>query len=239
MSSNSPAISGNGVAVRAIPSPKTEDASDHQAAALDATEKAQNAADAWRRIASGAILVALGTIVALIVLSSRFQHDVFVYRDGAKGLTYQGQAIPAVTPSQAAIEAQIGAFVKAYRNVPGIDYALVDQNVLLALQMTADVAPAHAHQDAVAYFTAKANNPKLLGAAGMVRTVLDPVIASPISAQTYTVSWAEETTTTGHAPRRVFHQGTLTIAPPIVPTDAQTAATNPAGVVVIQTDLHL
>lgn len=176
---------------------------------------------------------------ACIVLASKNQHDVLVYRDGSRGLSYQGQALQAPPPSQVAIQAQLGAYVKAVRNVPGVDYPLVDQNVTLALEMTVDSAPTHAHQDIVAYFTDKANNPKLLGAAGEVRTVLDPVIVSPISQQTYTISWAEETKLPSQKPVRVFHQGTATIQPATIPTDPQIAAINPAGVQIVQSELHI
>ena len=235
------AISANGKAVNP-PTTRASKVDAHvadQTLALSETQKAQGVADSWRRVASGAILAIIGLVLAIVILATRYQHDVFVYQNGSHGLTFEGQAAQVVTPSQGAIEAQIGAFVKAYRNVPGLDYALDDQNVLLALQMTVDVAPQHAHQDTVAHFTDKANNPKLLGQSGTIRTVLDPVIVSPISEQTYTVSWAEEVTTVGHASRRDFHQGTVMIAPPVIPTDAAIAATNPAGVAIIQKDLHL
>lgn len=180
-----------------------------------------------------------GLIVICVILATRYQHDVLVYRETTHGLTYQNEAMQTRTPSQLAIEAQLGAFVKAVRNIPGLDYALVDQNVLLALQMTADVAPQHAHQDMLAYFSNQANNPKLLGKNGEIRTVTDPVIVSPVSAQTWTVSWAEELVQPGKRLTKTFHQGTVMIADPLIPTDPQIAAINPAGVAVIQYDLHL
>jgi len=227
------------VARRATETSKSDAYEAAQLDDLSETEKAEKRADSWRRVASGAMLAILGLIVVCVILSSKYQHDVLVYRETSHGLSYQDEAQQIRTPSQLAIEAQLGSFVKAIRNVPGVDYALVDQNVALALEMTVDVQPAHAHTDMIAYFTDKANNPKLLGAAGEVRTVLDPVIASPISANTWTLSWAEQVSKPGEKPSRSFHQGTLTIAPPTIATDPQLAAINPAGVEVVQADLHL
>lgn len=206
---------------------------------LSAIDRARRDADSWRRVASAALLVSCGLVLACIVLASKSQHDVLVYRETSRGLSYQNEALQMRTPSQLAIEAQLASFIKAVRNVPGVDYALDDQNVGLALQMTVDASPAHANQDIRAYFLNDGNNPKKLGMAGEVRTVLEPVIASPISAQTWTVSWAEETTLAGRKPTRAFHQGTLTIAPPSIPTDPQVAVINPAGVAIEQFDLHL
>lgn len=202
-------------------------------------QRAYRNADSWRRIASVALFAVLSLIFVCALLASRYQRDVLVYREGTYGLSYENEALQTRTPSQLAIEAQLAAFVKAIRNVPGIDYALVDQNVLLALQMTADLTPEHAHQDMVAYFLDASHNPKLLGKNGMVRTVLDPVIASPISHQTWTMSWAEEVRDPGQKTKRIFHQGTVMIAEPMIPTDPQVAAIDPAGVEVVQYDLHL
>jgi type IV secretory pathway TrbF-like protein len=210
-----------------------------QLADLGELQRAYRNADSWRRIASAAILAVLSLVFVCASLASRYQRDVLVYRESMHGLSYEDEAIQTRTPSQLAVEAQLTAFVKAIRDVPGIDYALVDQNVLLALQMTADVAPEHAHQDMVAYFLDVAHNPKLLGKDGIIRTVLDPVIASPVSSQTWTISWAEEARESGQKPKRSFHQGTVTIAEPTIPTDPQVAAIDPAGVEVVQYDLHL
>lgn len=220
--------------------PKSADPyAEAQISDLGELQRAYRNADSWRRIASAAILAVLSLIVVCALLASHYQRDVLVYRESTHGLSYEDEAIQTRTPSQLAVEAQLTAFVKAIRNVPGIDYALVDQNVLLALQMTADVAPEHAHQDMVAYFLDVAHNPKLLGKDGMIRTVLDPVIASPVSSQTWTISWAEEMREPGQKPKRSFHQGTVTIAESMIPTDPQVAAINPAGVEVVQYDLHL
>jgi type IV secretory pathway TrbF-like protein len=145
-----------------------------QIADLGELQRAYRNADSWRRIASVALFSVLSLIFVCALLASRYQRDVLVYREGTHGLSYENEAIQSRTPSQLAVEAQLAAFVKAIRNVPGIDYALVDQNVLLALQMTADIPPEHAHQDMVAYFLDAAHNPKLLGKDGMIRTVLDP-----------------------------------------------------------------
>jgi type IV secretory pathway TrbF-like protein len=220
--------------------PKSDDPyAAEQLADLGELQRAYRNADSWRRIASVALFAVLSLIFICALLASRYQHDVLVYREGTHGLSYENEAIQTRTPSQLAVEAQLAAFVKAIRNVPGIDYALVDQNVLLALQMTADVAPEHAHQDMVAYFLDAAHNPKSLGKDGMIRTVLDPVIASPISHQTWTISWAEEERESGQKFKRSFHQGTVMIAEPMIPTDPQVAAIDPAGVEVVQYDLHL
>ena len=178
--------------------------------------------------------------LAIVLLTTRSQHDVLVYRENSHGqLSYQDEAVQRRTPSQLAVEAQLGAYIKAIRDVPGLDLALVDRNVTLALSMTADVQPARAHQELLSYFTDPTNNPKLIAHDGTVRTVLDPVIVSPISHLTYTVSWGEEVRKSSAKPRRDFHQGTVTIAEPVIATDPQVAAVNPAGVVVVEQALHL
>jgi len=210
-----------------------------QLADLEDLEKSERDADSWRRVASVEAIAVVGMVGLCLLLGSHSQHDVLVYREGVTGLSYQNEAIQTRTPSQLAVEAQLVSFVKAVRSVPGIAYALVDQNVELALQMTADSAPAHAHQDMIAYFTDPTDNPKTLGKNGEVRTVLDPVIASPVNPHSWVVIWGEEDRLQGQRPHRSMHQGTITIADPVIPTDPQVASIDPAGVEVIQYDLHL
>jgi type IV secretory pathway TrbF-like protein len=202
-------------------------------------QRARALIDTLRRIASGEAIALVGMALAIILLASHYQHDVFVYRDDAHGLTYQGQAEQTLTPSQSAIEQQLGYFIKAVRNVPGIDYRQADQNITLALQMTIDAPPQRAHQDMLAYLSDHANNPKLLGYAGEIRTVIDPVIVSPVSAQSWTISWVEESRRVGQKATRTFHQGTVMIAPPTISTDPKIASINSAGVEVMQYDLHI
>jgi type IV secretory pathway TrbF-like protein len=236
-------VTSNGVAPqspRGEGPPKSNDLYEAaQLGDLGETQRAYRSADSWRRIASAEMIAIVGLILVCIVLATRYQHDVLVYRETSHGLSYQDEALQTRTPSQLAIEAQLGAFIKAVRNVPGIDYALVDQNVGLALQMTVDAQPAHAHSDMVSYFSDRANNPKLLGKDGEIRTVIDPIIASPISASTWTITWAEETSRQTQRPARVLRQGTVTIAQPVIPSDPQMAAIDPAGVEIVQFDLHL
>lgn len=207
---------------------------------LGETQRAYRSADSWRRLASVLALSFVALSFAIVVLASKYQHDVLIFKENSHGvLSYQDEAVQRRTPSQLAIGAQLGAWIKALRDVPGLDFALVDRNVTLALSMTADVQPAHAHQELLAYFTDPTHNPKLIAKDGTVRTVLDPVIVSPISGLTYTVSWAEETTKPTAKAVRAFHQGTVTIADPVLPTDPQIAVLNPAGVIVVEQALHL
>ncbi|MGH7709509.1 MAG: VirB8/TrbF family protein [Vulcanimicrobiaceae bacterium] len=212
-----------------------------QVEALADTERAWAVARSFRRLASGLALAVLIALVSNVVLASKYQHDVLVFRETNHGLSYAGEAQQSLAPDELAIEQQLGAFVRALRDVPGLDYALVDRDVSLALLMTADVTPYHAHQDVMTYFRDPANNPKLLGKME-TRAVLDPVIASPITGtRTWTVSWVEETVSRqgqGKKSRKLY-QGTVTIAPPSIPTDRQTASLDAAGVVVVQYDLHL
>ena len=205
---------------------------------LSDSERAWGVARSFRRLSSGLAISLIIALIAIIVLASKYQHDVLVFRETPRGLSYAGEPQQVLAPDQLAIEQQLGAWIKAVRNVPGLDYALVDQDVALALLMTADVSPAHAHTDILSYFRDPANNPKLLGKTE-TRTVLDPVIASPISGtQSWTLTWIEETTKSGVKSRK-FREGTVMIAPPSIPTDRQTAALDAAGVVVIQDDLHI
>jgi type IV secretory pathway TrbF-like protein len=242
LSINSGVISPNGRSQKKLPTLNGQQNpySEAQAADLGEAERAYRSADSWRRVASIEGLALIAMTLALVLLTTRSQHDVFVFKENSHGqLSYQDEAVQRRSPSQLAVEAQLGAYIKAIRDVPGLDLALVDRNVTLALSMTADVQPARAHQDLLAYFTDPTNNPKLISRDGTVRAVLDPVIVSPISNLTYTVSWGEETRKPSGKPSREFHQGTVTIADPVLPTDPQVAAINPAGVIVVEQALHL
>lgn len=242
MSISSAFTSPNGKAEKSSPAQSSQKNAyaEAQAADLGEAERAYRSADSWRRVASIEGLALIAMTLALVLLTTRSQHDVLVFKENSHGqLSYQDEAVQRRSPSQLAVEAQLGAYIKAIRDVPGLDLALVDRNVMLALSMTADVQPARAHGDLLAYFTDPANNPKLIAHDGTVRTVLDPVIVSPISNLTYTVSWGEETRKPSGKPTRVFHQGTVTIADPVLPTDPQVAALNPAGVIVVEQALHL
>jgi type IV secretory pathway TrbF-like protein len=208
---------------------------------VDESQRDRKAATSWRRLASGLVLgyVVLGG--ALWSLATRPPTAAVVYRETSRGLSYEGEAQQNLAPDELAIEAQLGAYVKAYRDVPGPDYALINRDVDLVLQTTADDPQAHVHAraDALAYFNAAETNPKILGN-DETRTVLDPVIASPIpTTNTWMLTWAEETDKNGVKSRKLY-SGSVTIAPnPHIPTDRQKAALNPAGILIIVSALHV
>lgn len=212
-----------------------------QRAGIVAEDRTEREKESWRRVATIEALALALLLVAVVVLAFKQQHDVLVYHEtNQTGLSYSGEAQQSLTPDNLAIEGQLGAFVKAVRDIPGMDFALVDRNVALALLMTADTSPAHAHTDMLNYFRDDANNPKKLwNEQQLTRTVLDPVIASPIgNTRSWNLTWAEETNAHGVKTRKLY-AGTVTIAEPRIPTDRQKAELDPAGVVIVQYELHI
>lgn len=183
--------------------------------------------------------VSLLLTVVVIVLAFKNQHDVLVFRDTKSGLAYAGEPQQSLTPDEAEIEGQLASWLKACRDVPGIDYALVDRNYNLCTGMMADVPPVNAYTRMVSFLNEDTNNPKKVGK-DTIRTVLDPVIASPIpGTRTWTLVWVEETEKNGVKQPRKWQQGTVTIADPRITTDRTKAAEGLTGVTVIQANLHV
>lgn len=191
----------------------------------------------WRRIASGALVATLLALVVCVVLANRYQHDVFVYRDTPRGLTYEGQAAEELTPSNFDIASQLGRWVQAYRSVPGDD-AAVDANVLLLEASTADFANDHTLSDLKSWL--RSNNPKL-ERKDFTRSIRPDVDAlHQPGTNTWNMTWIEDVTLkNGVQQTPTIHHGVIVILPdPRLPTDNEHVNVNPAGVTVVHAELH-
>ena len=170
-----------------------------EAVAYEAAQRAEYAqkehrnidAATWRRFASGSMVVALVALIVAAILANKYEHDVFVFRETQNGLSYSGQAAQELTPSNFAIGAQLGAWVRAYRDVPGDD-ATVDNNVILLEASTADYGQDHALSDLKADLSA--NNPKALRK-DFTRTVrLNVNALHQPGTNTWNMMWIEDVT---------------------------------------------
>jgi type IV secretory pathway TrbF-like protein len=223
----------------ALPSSGVVSHEDEAAQKADYTEKERKRIEAvsWRRFASAGTIANIILGIAVVVLAQRYQHDVFVFRETARGLSYAGQASEELTPSHFAIASQLGEYVRAYRDVPGDDLQ-VNRNVERLLIMTADAPPYHALSDLRAYFVKEENNPKILRKS-FTRTVrLNVDALHDPGTNTWRMTWIEDTTKNGNVTASL-HEGALTIAPePRLPTDQQAVNADPAGIVVVHDELH-
>jgi type IV secretory pathway TrbF-like protein len=217
--------------------------------AIDTVETAQRAdysensrkrieAVSWRRAFAGVSIIAILLAISNIVQASKYHTDVLVFRETAQGISFSGQAAQELTPSNNAIASALGQFVACRRGVPGDD-AQVDQCVNMLEVMTADIAPYHAHSDLLSDLSKDENNPKFerKSFTRSVRRLDTDEIHTP-GTNTWQIQWIEDLTKDGKTTASL-HNGEITIAPnPHLPTDQQSVNADPAGVVVVQYDLH-
>jgi type IV secretory pathway TrbF-like protein len=213
---------------------------DEAAQRADYSERSRKRIEAvsWRRAFAGVSLLAVLLAISNIVLANKYQHDVFVFRETAQGISFAGQAAQELTPSNNAIASALGQFVACRRGVPGDD-AQVDQCVTQLEVMTADVPPYHAHSDLINDLSKEENNPKFERKTftRSVRRLDTDEIHTP-GTNTWQIQWIEDLTKDGKTTASL-HNGEITIAPnPRLPTDQQALNADPAGVVVVQYDLH-
>lgn len=200
------------------------------------THKAIDARN-WRRAFSAAMVAVLLEGVGMIVLANRFMHDVFVYDRTPQGLVYGGPAAEELTPQQFDIQAQLGAWIRAYKDVPGDD-KMVDRNIRLLEATTADFGADHALSDLKTWQSQ--NNPKF-ERKDFTRTV-DPTVDAlhQPGTDTWNLSWIEYVTNrNGTQPLPTLHHGVVVILPnPRLPTDNPAVNLNPAGVTVVHYELR-
>ncbi len=206
----------------------------------DYSEQSRKRVDAvaWRRAFSGASIIAILLAISNIVQASKYHTDVMVFRETAQGISFAGQAAQELTPSNNAIASALGQFVACRRGVPGDD-AQVDQCVTMLEMMTADAGPNHAHSDLLSDLSKEENNPKFERKTftRSVRRFDTDEIHTP-GTNTWQIQWIEDLTKDGKTTASL-HNGEITIAPnPHLPTDQQAVNADPAGVVVVQYDLH-
>jgi type IV secretory pathway TrbF-like protein len=205
----------------------------------DYAENGRKAIDAatWRRFASAAMVLAFLALVAVVILANRYTHDVFVFERTPHGLVHNGEAAEELTPTNFDIASQLGYWVRAKRDVPGDDL-MVDRNVELLEATTADAGSDHALSDLKSELSA--NNPKI-ERRDYTRTV-DPNVDAlhQPGTNTWNLSWIEYLTPrNGGQPKLSLHHGYVVILPdPRLPTDNDHVNLNPAGVTVVQYELH-
>ncbi|MFZ1124191.1 MAG: VirB8/TrbF family protein [Candidatus Baltobacteraceae bacterium] len=198
-------------------------------------ERAWRAADSWRRIASGCICALVIALLVVLVLAGKSQHDVVVYRETPHGIALMSEGVQTRTPLQSSVEHQLGLWLEDVRDVPGGDVALARRNAHNALVMTAKESPAN--QKLVGLFRSP-ENPVDLGAS-MTRTVEGDLVASPVTGtQSYIVGWMELAQRQRKAAQLWRCSGSIAIAPPLLPTDVEFAAIDPAGVFVEDYEWH-
>ncbi len=231
--------SANGAATT-IPPLAAEPSADEVAQRADYSENSRKRIDAvaWRRAFAGVSIVAILLAISNIVQASKYHTDVLVFRETAQGISFAGQAAQELTPSNNAIASALGQFVACRRGVPGDD-AQVDQCVNMLELMTGDAPPYHAHSDLLSDLSKDENNPKFerKSFTRSVRRLDTDEIHTP-GTNTWQIQWIEDLTKDGKTTASL-HNGEITIAPnPHIPTDQQSVNADPAGVVVVQYDLH-
>jgi type IV secretory pathway TrbF-like protein len=230
-------MSMNGAAT-ALPS-TAEANPDEAAQRAGYAENSRKAIDAatWRRVASGAIVLAFLALVAVAILANKYTHDVFVFERTPHGLVYNGQASEELTPSNFDIASQLGYWVRAKRDVPGDDL-MVDRNVELLEATTADYGQDHALSDLKSELSA--NNPKI-ERKDYTRTV-DPNVDAlhQPGTNTWLLTWIEYVTKkNGTQEPPSLHHGEVVILPDArIPTDNEHVDLDPAGVTVVRYELH-
>lgn len=205
----------------------------------DYAENERKAIDArtWRRAFSGAGVALLLSLTGNVVLANRYTHDVFVYDRTPQGLVAAGPAAEELTPQQFDIQAQLGAWIRAYRDVPGDD-KMVDRNIRLLEATTADFGADHALSDLKTWQSQ--NNPKL-ERKDFTRTV-DPTVDAlhQPGTDTWNLSWIEYVTNrNGTQQMPTLHHGVVVLLPnPRLPVDNPGVNLNPAGVTVVHYELR-
>jgi type IV secretory pathway TrbF-like protein len=195
-----------------------------------------------QRIAMVLALCLLASLVMMATMYVRSQQPlVYVDHEAPTGqLIVGGVAQASLMPDQAAVAFQLATYIKARRDIPAApngDYSLAQRNIDLTYFMSVDAPPYHERQTLSDYYAKPENNPKMVGKDGETRTVLDPVVANPLTNTVWSVSWFEQSTTRDGVkskPRLMF-DNTLTIAPPHV----QVSSTNEAGVYILAENLKL
>jgi type IV secretory pathway TrbF-like protein len=220
--------------------PEAAFAPDESAQRADYSEQSRKRVDAiaWRRAFAGVSIVAILLAISNIVQASKYHTDVLVFRETTQGISFAGQAAQELTPSNNAIASALGQFVACRRGVPGDD-AQVDQCVNMLEMMTGDSGPYHAHSDLLSDLSKDENNPKFERKTftRSVRRLDTDEIHTP-GTNTWQIQWIEDLTKDGKTTASL-HNGEITIAPnPHIPTDQQSVNADPAGVVVVQYDLH-
>lgn len=195
-----------------------------------------------QRIAMASVLGNLTQTVIIATMYVRSSQPLVaaVHEFPTGQLIVGGVAQASLAPDQAAIGYQLAQYIKARRDIPAApngDYSLAQRNIDLTYAMSSDAPPYHERETLSAYYTDPKNNPKIQGKDGETRTVLDPVVANPLTDTVWSVSWWEQSTDRdGHKSKpKLMLDNTLTIAPPHI----QVSSTNAAGVYILAENLKL
>jgi type IV secretory pathway TrbF-like protein len=204
-----------------------------------ATIKAQ-ANNTLARIASVSMLgnLALTVLCATIyVRASQPLVDIVTvdYRTGE--VRSQTVAQPTLTAPQNMVRWELAQYVTARRTIPAApngDYSQTQKNIDLVYSMSVDAAPYHERQDVAAMYAKPETNPKYAGKAGVTRTVIGEVAATPLTETVWSLSWWEQTTNADGTKQKpvLMLNKSVTISPPHVQPGP-----NAAGVFILHSDL--
>ncbi len=204
--------------------------------ALDEVARERAAGRTWRRVACGALAVAALVAADNFSLQQKLRGPAqsLVYSDTGHGYEARGVASDVNIPSDIALQAGVQSWLEDCRSIPGIDYALAQQQQDACLAMTDRNAPIASTLNA----NYSSNDPRKLGKYEVRAISVDEVTPLATSAgastRSYIVRWKEQTTTSAGV-TSTSYSGQVTVAANApIPGEIQAARLNPNGVYVEQ-----
>lgn len=198
-------------------------------------ERSERNGTAWRRATFALAALLLLALVGYDLEVKKEHTEVLVYgQDTAGTMQLLGYAGHSRTPTEVAISAALAELVAAMRDIPGgNDAALVDRNAAYAFAMFAKGSPG----DRKFRSFLLANNPKILAAKGITRTVLNPKVTK-LTDLTWQISWTEHVVSNNNASDHAAYGSVTFAGPPMAPADPTIGATNPTGIFINDTDFN-
>ncbi len=223
--------------------PSAEGADPYVAArdySLDEAARERTTARSWRRVASTSLVLSLGLVANNVVTTAKLRgpaEALVLTQDDRGAMRLLGRAGEAPVPSDIALQAGVRTWLEDVRSIPGIDYALAQEQKRIVLAMTDANGPVRTEVDTCTANAAKLGKYEIRAVSSVDVTPLPVSAGAP--ARTYIVRWAEQTTKTADV-TTAQHSGQVTIANnAAIPTDPQVAVLNPAGVYVEQKALDV
>jgi hypothetical protein len=204
-------------------------ASEGQRARMNDLDRALRGEKTWKGVSKALGVPIFALAASTFVLAAR-PPQVAVYYAEPNGLEhYVGDAQGAITPTELTVESSIVTFIRDLREIPGVDYRLVDRNTGIAHRMVAPMSPAE--RDVLGYW--KQYNPKARGR-DVTRLLADrnpvPSCTRQGNTLTFGCSWAE-TIQDRTGLTTVERLGSVTLAgEPTLSPDRGSALDNPGGV---------
>jgi type IV secretory pathway TrbF-like protein len=204
--------------------------------ALDEVARERAASRTWRRVACGALAVAALVGADNFSLQQKLRGPAasLVYADTGHGYEARGVASDANVPSDIALQAGVQSWVEDCRSIPGIDYALAQQQHDACLAMTDIHAPIASTLSA----NYSSNDPRKLGKYEVRSVNVDEVTPLSTSAgastRSYLIRWREQTTTAAGVTSQSYSGQVTVAANAPIPGEIAAARLNPNGVYVEQ-----